>query len=711
MEILQEINELKNKIAKYDIAYHQEDSPLITDSQYDELRNKLEYFKKNYPQYFSKDDEKVGAKSLDIFNKITHSKPMLSLSNGFLSQDIADFIEKVQRFLGLNEKNQNPQTSLLDLFSSDLEQNNLDFFSELKIDGLSFSARYENGKLVYCATRGDGFEGEDVTLNAKTIKNFPHILQSSNPPKILEIRGEIYMQKSDFLTLNKMQEANSQKIFANPRNASAGSLRQLDPEITKSRNLSYFAYSLGEFSSDFHCNSQSMLHKKLQEFGFLVEPNSKLCKNLEELLSHYQYICDSRFNLDYDLDGMVYKVNDFDLQKRLGYIARSPRYAIAHKFPSQKAKTIIRDIIIQIGRTGALTPVAILNPINIGGVLVSRATLHNQDEIIRKDIKIGDLVVIQRAGDVIPQILEVDVNHRKSPDYKSQNFEFPKQCPVCNSEIVKNNDDVVLRCSGGLSCEAQLIEALKHFVSKDAFDISGLGKKQIENFFYEGRIKSFKDIFSLEKNEEFAKNPLRNKSGWGDKSVDNLFLAINQKRQIELDKFIYAIGIRHVGQTNSKVIANYFGNIKNFTDFFKNIIKISNSDLIEKKNSVEFNEFCALDGVGEKMPIAILDFFRSALNLKMLEDVIEELNILEAKKVASNSPFAGKSIVFTGTMDKMSRSEAKKIAEDLQMRVVGSISAKTDFLVAGNEVGSKLKKAQELNIKILNEEEWLKLIS
>ncbi|MFM7558273.1 MAG: NAD-dependent DNA ligase LigA, partial [Alphaproteobacteria bacterium] len=494
MEILQEINELKNKIAKYDIAYHQLDNPLITDYEYDKLRIKLVEFQKNYPQYFSKDDEKIGAKSLDIFNKITHSKPMLSLSNGFSSQDIADFIEKVQRFLGLYEKNSVSQNSLPDLFSNNLLENNLDFFSELKIDGLSFSARYESGKLVYCATRGDGFEGEDVTQNVKTIKNFPHILQSSNPPKILEIRGEIYMRKSDFLALNKMQEVNSQKIFANPRNASAGSLRQLDPEITKSRNLSYFAYSVGEYSADFLCGSQSQLHKKLQDLGFLVEPNSKLCSNLSDLINHYQLMNDSRFNLDYDLDGMVYKVNDFDLQKRLGYIARSPRYAIAHKFPAQKAKTRINDIVIQIGRTGALTPVAILDPINIGGVLVSRATLHNQDEILRKDIKIGDLVLIQRAGDVIPQILEVDFNHRNSPNYQSKNFEFPQICPVCGSEIVKNNDDVVLRCSGGLYCEAQLIEALKHFVSKDAFDISGLGKKQIENFYYEGRIKSFKDI-------------------------------------------------------------------------------------------------------------------------------------------------------------------------------------------------------------------------
>lgn len=711
MEILQEINELKNKIAKYDIAYHQLDNPLIADYEYDELRIKLAEFQKNYPQYFSKDDEKIGAQSLDIFNKIMHSKPMLSLANGFSSQDIADFIEKVQRFLGLNEKNAVSQNSLPDLFSNNLPENNLDFFSELKIDGLSFSARYESGKLVYCATRGDGFEGEDVTQNVKTIKNFPHILQSSNPPKILEIRGEIYMRKSDFLALNKIQEANSQKIFANPRNASAGSLRQLDPEITKSRNLSYFAYSVGEYSADFLCGSQSQLHKKLQDFGFLVEPNSKLCTNLSDIINHYQLINDSRFNLDYDLDGMVYKVNDFDLQKRLGYIARSPRYAIAHKFPAQKAKTTINDIVIQIGRTGALTPVAILNPINIGGVLVSRATLHNQDEILRKDIKIGDLVVIQRAGDVIPQILEVDFNHRNSPNYQSKNFEFPQNCPVCGSEIVKNNEDVVLRCSGGLSCEAQLIETLKHFVSKDAFDISGLGKKQIENFFYEGRIKAFKDIFTLEKNEKISENSLRAKAGWGDKSVDNLFLAINQKRQIEFDRFIYAIGIRHVGQTNSKVIANYFGNIENFVNFFKNLTKISNEDLIEKRISNEFNEFCALDGVGEKMPLAILDFFRSELNLKMLEDVILELNILEAKKIISNSPLAGKSVVFTGTMEKMSRSEAKKIAEDLQMRVVGSISAKTDYLVAGDEAGSKLKKAQELNIKILSESEWLKLIS
>ena len=712
-KILDEILQLKAQIAKHDEAYHGNDNPTISDGEYDELRKKLTEYQQNYPQFFSVEEEKVGAKSLDIFNKIKHSKPMLSLANGFSEENIIDFIEKIERFLGLEKNMQeldksNPQT---DLFSTKLSKNNLTFFSETKIDGLSFSARYENGILKYCATRGDGYEGEDVTANVKMIKNFPQILTNVNPPKILEVRGEIYMGKKDFFNLNKTQEQKSEKIFANPRNASAGSLRQLDPQITAQRNLSYFTYSLGDFSDDFICESQQQLHKKLQELGFLTEPNSKLCNNIEELMKHYQSIVDNRFELDYDLDGMVYKVNDFILQDRLGFIARSPRFAIAHKFPAMKAKTKIKDIIIQIGRTGALTPVAILESINIGGVVVSRATLHNQDEILRKDIRIGDVVAVQRAGDVIPQVLEVDLNKRNGEE---KHFEFPHFCPICSAKIIKNKEDVVLRCSGGLNCEAQLVETLKHFVSKDAFDISGLGKKQIENFFKENRIRSFADIFTLENREKLSPEPLISKNGWGEKSVENLFFAINQKRQIDLDKFIYAIGIRHVGETTAKTLANHFLNSENFINFFKKFAKFSDLDL-EKNNSLpefsEYFEFISIDGIGEKMAQAILDFFRDEKNLKMIEDLLIHLKINPLKPKINNSPLAGKSIVFTGSLQKMSRAEAKKIAEDLAMKVLGAVSSKTDYVVAGEDSGSKLKKAQEFGIKILNEEEWLNLIS
>ncbi|OFW81380.1 MAG: hypothetical protein A2887_03665 [Alphaproteobacteria bacterium RIFCSPLOWO2_01_FULL_40_26] len=680
-KIREEIEELKAEIARHDKAYHTLDAPLISDAKYDELKKKLEEYHKNFPQFFDEKDEKVGAKTLDIFSKIKHSKPMLSLANGFLREDISDFIERVNRFLGL--KNQ-------DLFSSGLE-----FFCETKIDGLSFSARYEEGHLVYAATRGDGFEGEDVTENVKTIRDFPQNLRSANPPKIFEIRGEIYMGKQNFAKLNLCQEEQGAKVFANPRNAAAGSLRQLDCTITASRKLQHFAYALGEVSSDFVCDTQAELNKKLRQFGFQTEPHSVLCHDLDCMMNLYQKISDRRYEFDYDIDGMVYKVNDFKLQERLGFVARSPRFAIAHKFLAEKAKTQIENIIIQIGRTGALTPVAVLTPVNIGGVVVSRATLHNQDEIVRKDIRVNDVVLIQRAGDVIPQVLEVDLSRRNSD---SKPFYFPKNCPVCGSEIVKTKDDVVLRCSGGLLCEAQLKETLKHFVSKDALDITGLGKKQIENFFAEEKVRSFADIFSLEEREKTAENPLRKKLGWGEKSVENLFFAINQKRKILLEKFIYAIGIRHVGESTAKLLAQHFISYKNFKKFML------------EHDEVEYQEFIAIDGIGEKMAQAIIGYFRDSRNLKMILDLEKYLQIEDAVIKKLDSKLAGKSIIFTGTLSKMTRAEAKKKAEELGMKVVGSISSKTDFVVAGEEAGSKLKKAKELGMRVLSEEEWMELI-
>jgi DNA ligase (NAD+) len=700
-EIIEKIIKLKQQIAKYDEAYHTNDSPLISDAQYDEIKKKLIEYEKLYPELFK--EQTVGGKTLDIFKKIKHSKPMLSLANAFNREDIDDFIERLSRFLGI-EKSQNTQN---DLFSNNQV---IEIFAEVKIDGLSFSARYENGKLVYCSTRGDGIEGEDVTENIKTIDSFPTILKVSNPPRVLEVRGEIYMNKKDFEELNKKQEEKNAKIFANPRNAAAGSLRQLDPSITSQRKLSYFAYSIGEFSNDFTCSSQSDFHRKLKEYGFTVEPNSKICNSIDEMIDHHQKIADIRYKLDYDLDGLVYKVNSFSLQNRLGYIAKSPRYAIAHKFPSEKAKTIIEDIIIQVGRTGVLTPVAILKPVNIGGVVVSRATLHNQDEIARKDIRINDLVLIQRAGDVIPQVVEVEFNHR---NFDSKPFIFPDNCPVCNSKIVKNDEDVALRCSGGLGCEAQLKETLKHFVCKDAFDINGLGKKQIENFFIEGRIKSFADIFKLEENDKINNNSLRNKSGWGDKSVDNLFFAINQKRTISLEKFIYAIGIRHVGESIAKLIAGHFRHYDNFFSFMLKYSKYSNEELINNNSEEmrDYQDFIAIDGIGQKMAFAIFDYFRDQRSLKMLQDLSPLLLIEEYSIVKIFSDLAGKSIVFTGTLEKMSRAEAKKRAEELGMKVVNSVSAKTDYIVCGENSGSKLKRAKELNLNILNEEQWLKLIS
>ena len=692
------IEKLKKEIATHDEAYHTLDNPTISDAKYDELRKELQHYKQQYPQYFKREDDYVGSKTLDAFSKITHKKPMLSLSNAFNKEDLEDFVERIERFLGF-DKSQN-----VDLFNFN-QQAELEFFCEAKIDGLSFSARFEDGILVQAATRGDGKQGEDITQNIKTIKTFPTKLNTDKAPKIFEIRGEIYMSKESFAQLNARHEEENKKIFANPRNAAAGSIRQLDPEITASRNLSYFAYGFGELSDDFECSTQIEFHQKLEEYGFVVDKSARKCNNIDEIMQFYNHISDVRYELEYDIDGMVYKVNDFALQERLGYVARSPRFAIAHKFAAQKSKTKIEDIIIQLGRTGALTPVAVLTPVNIGGVIVSRATLHNQDEIIRKDIRIGDVVSVQRAGDVIPQVVEVDLSKRNE---KSKIFHFPNHCPVCNSSVVKVEDDVVLRCSGSLSCEAQLKETLKHFVSKDALDIVGLGKKQIENFFEQGRIKSFADIFSLQKNEENSADPLAQKNGWGEKSIENLFRAIDDKRNIALDKFIYAIGIRHVGLSTAKLLASHF---VTYDNFFNSFILMKDCDEEQLKTEQNYLDLEAIDGLGHKMIIAIIDYFKDEKSLQMVENLKPLVKIIDYESLEDNLKFSGQTIIFTGTLEKMTRAEAKKKAEDLGFKVVGSVSAKTNYIVAGEKSGSKLKKAQELNINILSEEDWLEVIS
>lgn len=700
--IKQKIEDLRKELAKHDIAYHQKDAPIISDADYDALKKELADLEEKYPEYKNNDLlSKVGAAPLEEFSKVVHKKPMLSLANAFDRGDIEDFAERINRFLGLIPNSK----ASVDLFSA--AENKSDFiplFCEPKIDGLSFSARFEDGKLVQAATRGDGEIGEDITLNIMTIKDFPHILKSPNPPKIFEVRGEVYMSKKDFEELNAKQQEVGGKVFANPRNAAAGSLRQLDSKITASRNLSYFAYGFGELSDDFSCNSQGELFTKLKEFGFKTEPHVKLCKSIDEVVNVYDQINDIRYSLQYDLDGMVYKVNDFALQNRLGFISRSPRWAIAHKFPAQKSKTVIEKITIQVGRTGALTPVANLTPVNIGGVLVSRATLHNQDEIAAKDIREGDLVLIQRAGDVIPQVLEVDLSKRPN---NSVPYKFPENCPTCGTKVVKTEDDVVLRCPNKFGCESQIKEGLKHFVSKDAFDIEGLGKKQIENFFEEGRIKTFVDIFKLEETEKTNANPLIKKEGWGEKSVKNLFEAINQKRKIELHRFIYALGIRYVGENTAKLIARNFTSFDNFKNKMIAIASDSNID-----SNHDWQEFIAIDGIGKKMALAILEYFTEKKNVEALNEIKKELEIIpDSGSQNQSSPLFGKSIVFTGTMSSMSRAEAKSKAESLGMKVAGSVSSKTDFVVAGEDSGSKLKKANELQVKVLNEEEWMKMIS
>lgn len=694
MEIRDKIKKLREEIAKHDLAYHTYDSPKISDASYDKLKYELEELIAKYPEY-EEVALGVGAATLDAFSKVVHKKPMLSLSNGFERQDIIDFIERIERFLGVKKES----SSLFDFNKTEIE-----FFCEPKIDGLSFSARYENGKFVQAATRGDGLVGEDVTANVATLKNFPHQLNSKNPPQILEIRGEIYMTKTDFEELNRKQQEVDGKIFANPRNAAAGSLRQLDSSITASRNLSYFAYAVGEVSSDFSCKSQSNLLSKLNELGFKTESHSRLCKNIDEVMAIYNELSDKRYLLEYDIDGMVYKVNDFALQERLGFVSRSPRWAIAHKFPAQKAKTVIDDIIIQVGRTGALTPVAILKPVNIGGVLVSRATLHNQDEIIRKDIRIGDLVTVQRAGDVIPQVIESDSSKRNDD---SKAFIFPDICPSCGSKVIKSEDDVVLRCPNNLGCEAQIKETLKHFVSRNAFDIEGLGKKQIDNFFEEGRVKNFVDIFKLEEKEKTITNPLTKKEGWGEKSVQNLFTAINNRRKIELHRFIYALGIRYVGEATAKLLANNYGSYQNFKEKMILMAKLNEE---EAKINNDYQDFTNIDGIGEKTAKVILEYFKEEQNLEILNQLTKELEIISPDLKQFTHALAGKSVVFTGTLEKMTRQEAKASAEKLGMKVLGAVSSKLNYLVVGADAGSKLKKANELGIKILSEEEWLEII-
>ncbi|MCE3254781.1 MAG: ligase [Rickettsiaceae bacterium] len=687
-EVEKKIKQLRSEIAKHDIAYHTNDNPFISDAAYDALKHELLELETLHPEYQLPQDlfSKVGAAPLEEFAKIIHKKPMLSLANAFEREDIVDFMERINRFLG-NE-------------NFDISSSFIPLFCEPKIDGLSFSARYENGKLVQAATRGDGEVGEDITHNIVTISGFPQILQGENAPKIFEVRGEVYMAKQDFIELNAKQQETGGKIFANPRNAAAGSLRQLDSRITASRKLSYFAYGMGEVSEDFACTNQDQLNSYLKNFGFKTEPHSKLCRDLDAVLELYKQVADERYSFQYDLDGMVYKVNDFVLQNRLGFVSRSPRWAIAHKFPAEKSKTVIQKITVQVGRTGALTPVAELVPINIGGVLVSRATLHNQDEIAAKDIREGDLVLIQRAGDVIPQVLEVDLSQRPSD---SKPYQFPHNCPICGTKVVKTEDDVVLRCPNKFGCSAQIKESLKHFVSRNAFDIEGLGKKQIDNFFEEGRIKNFVDIFRLESQEKSSPNPLIKKEGWGEKSTKNLFAAINLRRKIELHRFIYALGIRYVGETTAKLLANNFGSFKNFKEKMQSIAA--------NPTGQDWEEFILIDGMGEKMVRAIVEYFSDSKNVSLIEELEKELEIIDAKiNQQNNSALSGKSIVFTGTLSTMSRAEAKQKAENLGMKVQGAISSKTDFLVAGVDSGSKLKKAQELGIKILDEEEWKQLI-
>ncbi|MCX4084348.1 NAD-dependent DNA ligase LigA [Rickettsia hoogstraalii] len=671
------LEELSCKIAVYNHAYYIEDNPLVSDAEYDQLFNTNLKLEQKFPHLVLENSpsKKVGAKIANKFAKVTHQAPMLSLSNVFDEQDVRDFVDRIKSFLRLDE------------FAP--------IFCEPKIDGLSFSAIYKNRLLITGATRGDGYVGEDITANIKTIKNFPHKIDDA--PEFLEVRGEIYIEKQDFLNLNEEQEEQGRDKFANPRNAAAGSLRQLDSSITAKRPLKYFVYSGGVTEQNL-ASSQDQLLKKLKEFGFCVNEISKLADSEEEIFAFYKYFKTNRENLPYEIDGVVYKLNDFTLQNRMGFIARSPRFATAHKFPAIIGRTKLLSIRVQVGRTGTLTPVAELEPIEIGGVTVSRATLHNFQEIMRKDVRIGDYVFLQRAGDVIPKITGVDT--RKRPNDTAM-FDTPLFCPSCNSKLYYVPEDIIIRCDNGLNCPAQNYERIRHFVSKNAMDIEGLGCKQVEFLIDKGLISNPLDIFFLKEKNDSSLAKLENMNGWGKKSVENLFKNIEKSQKISLPRFIYALGIRHIGEQNAKLLAREFGSYANF---------IAQMELLSKNDSDIYQKLNNLEGIGDKILVDIIDFFDVKENTQLIKKLGEILNIEDYKETREQSSLTGKIVVFTGSLPTISRAEAKVTAEKLGAKVAASVSSNTDLVIAGLDAGSKLKKAKELNIKIIDEEEWLALI-
>jgi DNA ligase (NAD+) len=676
---------LEAEIKKHDEAYYQKDAPIVSDAEYDALRRRYEAIEARFPDLRTLESLslKVGAAPARGFAKVRHAVPMLSLGNAFSAEDVADFVDRIRRFLKLDQNE------------------SLAFTAEPKIDGLSMSLRYQGGELVTAATRGDGFVGEDVTANVLTIKEIPHRLKGRNIPAACEIRGEIYMTKAAFLALNKRQAEAGEQVFANPRNSAAGSLRQKDPSITASRPLHFFAYSWGEIA-DKAAPTQSGMVEWLNKIGFIVNPEWTIVRSVEEMLAYHRTIEAKRATLDYDIDGVVYKVDRLDWQERLGFVSRNPRWAVAHKFAAEKATTVIRDIDIQVGRTGALTPVAKLEPVTVGGVVVQNATLHNADEIARLDVRVGDTVTIQRAGDVIPQVLGVVAEKRPKG---AEPYKFPKKCPCpLKTPVVRElntagEEGVRFRCSGEFACPFQKTEHLKHFVSRRAFDIDGLGEKQIDHFFERGWIREPGDIFTLEaRNSEIR---LEEVEGYGETSVRNLFAAIAARRDISLDRFIYSLGMRHVGETTARVLARAYGSWKSFHDACLAVAKGDAETREEMDN---------LDQIGETVIESIATYFGEEHNRGIVERLTKEVRILDAERPRGESPVAGKTVVFTGSLERMTRDEAKAMAERLGARSAGSVSKKTDYVVAGPGAGSKLGKAKELGVKVLSEEEWLALV-
>ncbi len=685
-----ELARLAAEIARHDRLYYQSDAPEISDADYDELRRRNDAIEARFPELVRPDSpsKRIGAPAVETFAKVRHRVPMLSLGNAFDDGEVVDFAARVRRFLSL--KADDP----------------LAVTAEPKIDGLSIAIRYEKGRLVEAATRGDGAEGENVTANVRTIREIPARLDGKAVPAVAEVRGEIYMSHADFAALNAAQAANGGKVFANPRNAAAGSLRQLDSTITAARPLRFFAYAWGEMS-EMPAETQMGMVAAFAGWGLPVNPLMRLCDDAEGMLAFYRDIATRRAALGYDIDGVVYKVNRLDFQDRLGFVSRSPRWAIAHKFPAEQATTLLRDIEIQVGRTGALTPVAKLEPVTVGGVVVSNATLHNEDEIARKDIRIGDTVVVQRAGDVIPQIVRV-VEERRPKG--TEPFAFPKLCPVCGSHAVREADTdpeaggVVRRCTGGLICPAQAKERLKHFVSRLAFDIEGLGEEKIEAFFDEGLIRRPADIFTLEARDAASASPLAGRKGFGRKSVENLFRAIDARRTIGLERFVFALGIRHIGETTAKDLAKAFRTL----DAFR---KAAAAAAEGGKESEAYRDIDDIEGIGETVVDALVDFFSEPHNSEALDDLLAHVTVTPFERPAAvQSPVTGKTVVFTGKLERVGRSEAKAQAERLGAKVAGSVSAKTDYVIAGADAGSKLTSARKLGVAVLTEDEWLALI-
>jgi DNA ligase (NAD+) len=678
LEAVMELARLAKEITRHDEAYYRHDAPTISDAEYDELRRRSAAIEAKFPNLGARPDSpsrRVGAAPVESFGKVRHVVPMLSLDNAMNEEEALSFMESVKRFL----------TKL-----DELPDRRLALVAEPKIDGLSISLRYENGILVTAATRGDGSEGEDVTANIRTIGETPTKLAPPFPER-LEVRGEVYMAKSDFAKLNAARAEAKEALFANPRNAAAGSLRQLDPAITAKRPLRMFAYAWGECSDDLPAQSQGAFLARLQGWGFPVNPLAKRCDSIEEALVHFHRIEEMRPELPYDIDGVVYKIDDILLQRLLGQVSRSPRWAIAHKFPPEPAETQLLRIVIQVGRTGVLTPVAELEPVNVGGVVVSRATLHNEDEIIRKDVRVGDYVIVQRAGDVIPQILRVVTEKRHD---NSKPFIFPDKCPICDSLAVRSEGEVARRCTGGLVCKAQAVERLRHFVSRGAFDIEGLGEKHIEAFHGDGLIKSPVDIFHL------TPEQLVNREGWKEKSITNLMQNIAFRRHIAFERLIFALGIPQVGQATARLLARQYRDPLSWQTAMQAAAVIG---------SQARQDLGSIEGVGPKIAEDIIAFFSEPHNLEVFIGLLGEVTAEPPSETAQDSPLSGKTIVFTGTLVGLKREEAKARALALGAKVAESVSKKTDYVVVGLDAGSKETKARELGVKILSEEEWLEM--